>query len=451
MVLKYFSLGNGLGTASRAVKALGINAVCVGVAEVDADAIIVNYVMNGGSGSANVPTARETIIEELTPFNLLVNLEELDSDKLNLLYVAHFATKNLGNIERVNSLPTFCDLVIYSFNDLQKLVYVKRILSATPVKPKMLLFATFPGNEVDEWMSTLSKIGYYSVSRILSLDECGVPCRRGRRFVVSNVKQFSMDFGHLLKLSKSTVSERSEKDGSTKNLCPVRVEPSERISTKELWNLAGFNESDLSRLFEKGNRISIKKSRHLILTSCPIVLFQQLFKSIFELPLSTLTTTISVPSDKLQTLRLRLNILDLLKESFEGKCLDAYNGFIYKVVDLKSIRDASVSKADSSNRFQVEFSVKSVKPRINNVYRGSVKACYSTGIMTRISSFEEDYGFVCNVLIVTNSLDRKTQIVTIQPCGCSFWKGKPITFQITELQFDNVQHWFQCIGTHKCC
>lgn len=452
MVLKYYCFGNGIGPNAKALTVLGINAVCVGISEVDVDAIVVNHAMNGALCSVSVPNTREEIVEALKPFRLRANLQDLETIFLRKLYTAHFATKNMGDIGQIHSLPTSCDLIVYCFNDLEHLPQFRRIMCTTPNKPKVLLFETLPTNadSLESWLSDLSQMGYYSVSRTVRASECGIPIGRGRHFVMSNLRPFSMDFTHL---ANPVARQLGGLLGSNDEIASVqhgqvvladgRVRSMTRL---EKWLLAGYGESDHRNV---APHVTGGKLMKLIAVSAPVYLFAEIFRNLFVSPLSTISTVISVPSNRLEAGRLRHNILVLLKEQYEGRCIDGFYGFISNVVELKEIRDAYVSNADSSNKFHITYTMRSIKPRMNNTYSGQVKACYSTGIVATIASFEE-YGFVCNVLVMANTFDKKTKVVSFPSCGCSFSQGSTITFQITELVYDQDSRIFQCIGTHRC-
>ena len=454
MVLEYYCFGNGIGSVSRAFAKLGINAICLGISEVDVDAIVANHILNGGAIQERCTETTEVIIEYLAPFNLRVDFADLDRDRLSILYNAHIATKNMGDMHSVQSLPTSCDMIICCFNDLSHIAHFKKILSATPNKPRFLMMQTLPDTDcnLDPWMATLSDLGYYSVSRTVRSSDCGVPERRGRRFVVSNKKPFSLHFrtaqtmtplAHFLKDDSHYEGGQLLPSGNVQ-VCDADGN-SRYLTILDRLLLAGYTTDDYTRVC---SYMTDKKLHRLLRSSAPVYMFVEVFNNIFVSPTSIITSVVSVPSNKLDMFKIRSNILDLLKLQFEGKCNKVY-GFISSVVEIKDILDAYVSSADSSNMFRVSYMIRSTKPRLNNTYNGEVKACFSTGIITTIGPFEE-MGFDCRVLITSNGFDSKTKTVSFSTCKCVFSRRDRIMFQITRLEYSQKDNAYQCIGTHKC-
>lgn len=454
MVLEYYCFGNGLGPVVRAFSKLGVNVVCLGIFEVDVGAIVANHVLSGGTVQNSYTKTTESMIDALTPFKIRVNLANLDREQLTILYNAHFSTKNMGDMYQVQSLPTSCDMIICCFNDFSHTTHMKKVLAATPNKPRFLLTQTLPRNadRVNQWLTTLSEFGYYSVSRTVRADQCGVPVRRGRHFIVSNMKPFSLHFptgAKIAPVSHFLSDDSHYPDGTLLPPGNVRVcngnGDSRYLSTLDQLLLSGYTTADYSKV---SPYVQDAKLRQLLKSSAPVYTFVQVFNSIFVSPTYTITSIVSVPSCKLEMLKIRSNILDILKLKYEGKCEETY-GFISSVLEIKNILDAHVSSADSSNKFRVTYTIRSVKPRLNNTYSGEVKVCCRSGIITTIGPFEE-MGFVCKVLITNNEFDNKAKTVYFSMCECIFSKGDRTTFQITRIDYDHEQNIFQCIGAHRC-
>ena len=476
MVLKYFCFGNGIGSSEKALANLGINAICVGISETDIESIIVNFFINYGSSNVAVPS-REEMKEILLPYHLKykgknIDLLDLPCDILKQLYIAHIATKNMGDVEHIQSLPNSCDLVVYCFNNLDKLSHVKRILQTTPNKPKVLLLATFPknSNNLSWWIDSISSIGYHSFSYTLKATECGIPSKRGRHFIMSNLKPFSMDFSYLKRADILPLTNFLREEGvetyvhspttadavDLSGLLPpgnvkiLDLDGRVRFLTPlEHYIVTGFNDNDYMNIRIGAPYITSRCLIRLSAIAVPVYLFHEIYNNIFVAPLSTITTTLRVPSSRLEKGKLAENITAILREKYEKKCCSKSYGFISEIVNLKEIIDARISDADSSNLFSISYTIRSIKPRLNNIYVGEVKACYSTGIIASIKTFE-DVGFLCNVLILTREFDKKLKQNSFSSCLCVFSKGDFITFQITELDYDLSQHTFLCIGAHKC-
>lgn len=469
MVLKYFYFFSGVGPVQKALNSLGINSTCIGISESDVDSLLAYFYIHGGSISVTAPTSHKEMYEQLSHFTFkskgeIVDLNTFSVEKLSELYVAHFSTKNLGAIEDIQSLPSTCDIVVYSCKDTTKLLQIKRILHATPEKPKILLLETLPkyATCIVDWVKELKGLGYYSVSKTLNTTQCGVPTSRARHFVTSNLKKFSMDFSNLKKNYVQPVINfiREESDDSYKKIdningqfdmvgrTSVNINGSVRYLTPvEHWLLSGFDENDymnVKRNMQHHDTPFIK----LITDSSPVYLFTEIFKQLFVTPMSTISTTLTVQSDMLGE-NLKGNILTILKEKYEKKCTNKLYGYVLEVVAVEDIFDAYISTADCSNKVFVTYTIRSVKPRLNNMYFGTVKACYTTGILSNVKIFS-DIEFDCNVLILSDVFDKKNKVNQFSSCPCVFWKGDDIFFQITELDYNINNNTFVCVGTHRC-
>lgn len=501
MVLKYFCFFSGVGPVPKALSFLGINSTCVGISESDVDSLLAYYYIHGGV-NVTAPTSCEEMYEQLSQFTFKskgenVNLKDFSYEKLSELYIAHFSTKNMGAIEDIQSLPTTCDIVVYCCKDITKLPQVKRILHATPEKPKILLLETLVkhAKSLSAWKKDLKDLGYHSVSKTLKATQCGVPISRARHFITSNLKKFSMDFSNIEKdhhpMQAATnflreegvdcykridieepipqpddVTPSSNKMKSTEidgykvyyidGVLPigsdvkiVDVDMSIRYLTPvEHWLLAGFTEDDYMNVKINMSHLAPPSFIKLAAVSSPVYLFTEIFKQLFVTPMSTISTTLTIPPEMLGE-NLKNNMLSLLKEKYEKKCTNKLYGYVLEVVAVEDIFDAYISDADCSNKVFITYTIRSVKPRLNNVYFGKIKACYTTGILSDIKIFS-DREFECNVLVLSDVFDRKNKVNQFSSCQCVFGRGDDILFQITELDYNINNNTFVCVGAHKC-
>lgn len=499
MVLKYFCFFSGLGPVPKALSSLGINSTCVGISESDIDSLLAYHYIHGkGASAVALPASRQELYEQLSRFTFVsggksADLRDFSYEKLSKLYVAHFSTKNMGAIEDIQSLPSTCDIMIYCCKDIAKLSHVKRILHATPEKPKILLLETLPkyAKFLAEWKKDLANLGYYSVSKTLKAAQCGVPVLKSRYFVISNPINFSMDFEKECPLRTAADFLKEEGidfyekiDVKTPIPRPDSVIPSP-VGTKfikieghkvyyidgvlpgknfvkiadtdmsvryltpvEHWLLSGFNESDYTNVKLNIPYLAPLSLIKLATASSPVYLFTEIFKHLFVTPISTVSKTLTVPS-KMLGKNLKNNALTLLKDKYEKKCINKLYGYVLEVVAVENIFEAYISKADCSNRIFVTYTIRSVKPRLNNTYFGKVKGCYATGILSDIKIFS-DKGFGCKVFILSDMFDEKTKVNQFSTCLCEFGTGDDIFFQLTELDYNVNKNAFVCVGTHKC-
>ena len=205
--------------------------------------------------------------------------------------------------------------------------------------------------------------------------------------------------------------------------------------------LFGLDEEEYLRL--KGKL----KVCSLLHQGTPVFLWTEIFKQLFVSPLSTISTTINVPSELLGK-ELKSNLLRLIKEKYQHKCTRLY-GYVTEVVCIKDIYEAYISKADCSNEVLLTYVIRSMKPRLNNLYEGIVKACYTTGILASIKLFAEHH-FYCNVLVLADTFNKKTKSNSFVKCPCEFARDQPIFFQITDLDYDMTSNTYACVGTHIC-
>jgi len=229
----------------------------------------------------------------------------------------------------------------------------------------------------------------------------------------------------------------------------VDVDMSVRYLTPvEHWLFSGFNEDDYMKVKLNVGCLCPSSFIKLAAVSSPVYLFTEIFKQLFVAPMSTISTTLTVPPHTLGK-NLKNDILTLLKEKYENKCTNKLYGYVLEVVAVEDIFEAYISDADCSNKVFVTYTIRSVKPRLNNVYFGKVKACYQTGILSDIKIFS-DKGFNCNVLVLSDVFDKKAKVNQFSTCPCVFGAGDDILFQITELDYNINNNTFACVGIHKC-
>lgn len=500
MVLKYFCFFSGVGPVPKALNSLGINSTCVGISESDVDTLLAYYYIHIRKASVTAPTSYEELYEQLAPYTFkskgeTVNLKDFSYEKLSELYVAHISTKNMGSIEDIQSLPSTCDIVVYCCKDITKLPHVKRILHATPEKPKILLLETLPKHATSllSWKKDLNELGYHSVSKTIKATQCGIPISTSRHFITSNLKKFSMDFSNLEKdypMQEVTDFLREEGVDSHKKIDikeiippPDMSLPANKMKFEEIeghkvyyingvlpggssvkivdvgmsirylspvehWLLSGFNEDDYMNVKLNMSHLAPPSFIKLAAIPSPVYLFTEIFKQLFVSPMSTIFTTLTIPHEMLGK-NLKENILTLLKKTYEKKCTNKLYGYVLDVIAVEDIFDLYISEADCSNKVYVTYTIRSVKPRLNNVYVGKVKSCFATGILTDIKMFSEK-GFDCNVLVLSDVFDKKNKVNHFTKCPCVFGKGDDIVFQITELDYNINNNTFACVGTHKC-
>lgn len=492
MVLRYMCVGDGIGYVPTSLASLGIYSTCVGICESDIHSLLAYYCTHSRHIKVAIPRSRHEICQKLLPCKFTthgknVDIDEIPDEPLTELYTAHVATKNMGALENIQSLPTTCDLLVILCRDvLQQLQYVTRILHSTPDKPKFLLLETLPkyATALVQWKKDLYKLGYTSLSKTLKSTHCGIPISKSRHFIISNMKFFSARFSsNEPPIEHVTNFLRAEGIDSYKTISLINDIPTQNDTTPfveleghkifylngilpgddcvkivhsntsaryltplEHWLLSGFEEKHYMAV--KLHMPNVTPVTLINLCNSSVYLFCEIFRHLFISPICMVCNTITIPSTFLG-FNIKYDILQLLREKYENKCFSKLHGYIIEVINIDRIHGAYVSKADCSNRIRLSYSIKCVKPRLNNIYTGNVKACYQTGILCDIKIFAVK-GFDCNVLVISDLFDKKTKTSKFSTCKCSFFKGCEIKFQISELDYNMNSNTFVCVGRHKC-
>lgn len=135
----------------------------------------------------------------------------------------------------------------------------------------------------------------------------------------------------------------------------------------------------------------------------------------------TLTDTIVLKSEFLNS-----NLLNHLNESVKeekiGKCIEKY-GYIISIDNLE-IKSAAISPADCSNRFVVSYKIKSLLPKIGDVFEG--KSIITTieqndfhGALINVFEIQKKDNITIPVQVfITNGMRHGTVFV-FKNCGCS--------------------------------
>jgi DNA (cytosine-5)-methyltransferase 1 len=222
--LRVFEAFAGIGAQATALERIGIDYEVVGISDWFTDAIICYDAIHCKDEPIPELPSKEEQIEYLHNFEFSKdsvhpsNIDKLDTEYLEKLYIANKRTKNMGSITKLKAadMPE-CDLLVYSFpcQDLSTggkglgmkkgsgtrsglLWEIERILSELNEEdrlPEYLLLENVKtimskSNEVDlkEWLSFLEKLGYVNdACMILNALDFAVPQDRERAFIVSHL------------------------------------------------------------------------------------------------------------------------------------------------------------------------------------------------------------------------------------------------------------------------
>ena len=246
--LKVVTLFSGIGCQERGIENTGLFDIeTVATSDIDKDAIVSYASIHCGLTSELINTyeqypSREEMVKELTEKNIGYDFmkkkpydwnkveRKKDKSELNRYWLSLHLSKNLGDISKVQTLPS-CDLLTFSFpctdislsgkqkglsyedwekgaNTRSGLVWeVVRLLKDYKSKNKLpqYLLMENVANLVSKkfigdfnYLNTLiSEIGYNVYWKVLNAKDCGVPQKRKRIFAVyikKDIDQGNMNF-----------------------------------------------------------------------------------------------------------------------------------------------------------------------------------------------------------------------------------------------------------------
>jgi hypothetical protein len=129
----------------------------------------------------------------------------------------------------------------------------------------------------------------------------------------------------------------------------------------------------------------------------------------------------------LESKYLDVNILNHLqnevKKQFIGKCYETY-GYVVDVDNVK-ILGAEISKADSTNRFKVSYTAKTILPRVGNIYKTSTlgKVVTIDNFRRILLNLHESKNACVNghiQIFITNDFNIQCDLLTFNECDCVF-------------------------------
>ena len=244
-VLRVFEAFSGIGSQKMALRNLGINHEVIGTSEIDIDAIISYAHIHSNLEVIDCNIEYEEMIKFLKKRNIgydsKINrskIDNLSAERLEILYKSCLASKNFGDISRINpnSIPQH-DLFTYSFpcQDISTLGEQlscaknsgtrssllwesKKIIEAK--KPKYLLLENVRNlvskrhkKNFELWEQWLSIQGYVNYWGVLDSKDYGIPQRRPRVFMISILGEEIFDFNELTKKTKAyNINDFLEKD-----------------------------------------------------------------------------------------------------------------------------------------------------------------------------------------------------------------------------------------------
>ena len=234
MALRVFEAFAGIGAQVSALNRLGADYEIVGISEWMVDAVICyDAIHHFGEGAMEIPPYEEQM-EYLSQYDFSrdsvrkTNLNLLDRDVVERLYIANKRSKNYGSISQLKGerMPQ-CDLLIYSFpcQDLSTggngkgmkkgsgtrsslLWEIERVLKelhALDKLPSCLLMENVKTmlcdafkEDLKAFLEFLESIGYQNdAPMVLNALDFGIPQDRVRAFIVSKLGK------HLVKVSES--------------------------------------------------------------------------------------------------------------------------------------------------------------------------------------------------------------------------------------------------------
>lgn len=221
--IRLCELYGGIGSQYKALKNIGVKVKEHYLVEVDIDATISYAAIHCDLDMhlSKPAPSKEVMIEYLTPFNFRshdkpANLSRLNGDKLKKLYVATKLSNNLGDVSKLNDLPSV-DLITWSTpcqdfslagsgkgfdGDRGGLTFLTlKLFRNLSYKPTFLLFENVPAitnkNFIDGFnrmLSELEDLGYTNHVMKLNARDYGIPQNRDRVYVLSVKNDHSLEF-----------------------------------------------------------------------------------------------------------------------------------------------------------------------------------------------------------------------------------------------------------------
>jgi DNA (cytosine-5)-methyltransferase 1 len=221
--LRVCELYGGIGSQLKALTNIGVDIKEHYLVEVDIDATIsyaaIHYNLNKHLN--NQAPSKEEMIAYLKPFNFrsndkIANLSRLKNDKLKKLYFSKKLTNNLGDVTKLNDLPSV-DLITWSTpcqdfsnaglkkgfeGDKGGLTFLTlKLFRNLSYKPTFLLFENVPmiiskkfRDGFDQMLKELDELGYENIVMKLNAKDYGIPQNRNRVFVLSIRKDYKIDY-----------------------------------------------------------------------------------------------------------------------------------------------------------------------------------------------------------------------------------------------------------------
>lgn len=129
----------------------------------------------------------------------------------------------------------------------------------------------------------------------------------------------------------------------------------------------------------------------------------------------------------LESKYLDINLLkhlqDEVKKQFVGKCDETY-GYVVDIDDIEILSN-EISKADSTNRFKVSYTAKTILPRVGNVYKTSTLCKVITidnfrNILFNLHEPKNINGGGHIQMFITNDFNIQDNLLTFKDCECVF-------------------------------
>lgn len=138
---------------------------------------------------------------------------------------------------------------------------------------------------------------------------------------------------------------------------------------------------------------------------------------------------------------IKQNIYKKVCERFEKKCFKEY-GYVVKVYDNIQIGDNTLSTHSSVCYFNVNFTIKTLKPEPNKKYEGIITIVIPNGIFLEIEG-------IMKVLVPLAKLEGYTYKDSsfISSNKKVLKKGMTLTVIMDKIRFENNK--FDCIGSLK--
>lgn len=470
MKLEVLMFNAGIGGAKLALTQIGVNFEIVGISEHDINALQIYHKLHHTQAKAleTPPVTTRDKIKHLSQFiftknGKIVDVRTMNDHDIDKLYTAHIETNNLGHMKDITKIPK-CDVIVFQYihSDLDEM---KRILQNNDTPPLIITvnIPTVPKRDLTSWCKNLNTMGYESDTYTIKAVDCGIPQNRTRDYIISSTTNRKIvienkgtpvlndllgvvDSTNYIYIPCENVSPDSKlvkvSNGPVvpayhlKGICPTLTTtgPNSKIKVitddgrvryltqKEQWMLMGFDEKDFDMVKHLNPvKYAIKSSVINVLT--------EIFIQLYVTPIVTLQNYITVPSYILGD-NLHNNLLKNLKDTMCETYVKNH-GYITEVISLDKIHRAYISYADSSNKFYIKYSIRTIKPLINNIYMGIVKGVCEIGVYVNMSKIKK-----CDVLVMK--------------CPCHIRDNEDIKFKLTETHFDMKEKTYSAIGTHIC-